>query len=120
MDKAGEWQKKTEWHDVVVWNKNAQRAEKILKKGMMVYVEGKLTHRKWQDDQGNNRYTTEVVANSYRLLEKRERTDQISGGSFPSQSDATPQLNTTTNTTTNNSADNNNTVAPTVEDDLPF
>ncbi len=108
MDKAGEWQKKTEWHDIVVWNKNAERAEKILKKGMMVYVEGKLTHRKWQDDQGNNRYTTEVVANSYRLLEKRDRPDQIAGGSFPSPTDATPQTNT------------NNTTSPPADDDLPF
>lgn len=113
MDKAGEWQKKTEWHDVVVWNKNAERAEKLLKKGMMVYVEGKLTHRKWQDDQGNNRYTTEVVANTYRLLERREnRNESISGGSFPTQ-DATPQSNTNTN-------NNNATQAPAMDDDLPF
>ena len=111
MDKAGEWQKKTEWHDVVVWNKNAERAEKNLKKGMMVYIEGKLTHRKWQDDQGNNRYTTEVVANTYRMLERRERTDAISGGSFP-EPNAINQSNTTTN--------NNPPSAPAMDDDLPF
>ncbi len=72
-DKAGEWQKKTEWHDIVAWNKEAERAEKYFKKGMMVYVEGKLTHRKWKDDQGNNRYTTEVVSKVSRSLERREQ-----------------------------------------------
>jgi single-strand DNA-binding protein len=117
LDKAGEWQTNTEWHDVVVWNRSATRAEKQLKKGMMVYVEGKLTHRKWQDDQGNNRYNTEVVAAVFRVLEKRERTD---GGfnNLPGQ-DAAPPIsnNNTSNTNTPSSA-----AEPTekMEDDLPF
>jgi single-strand DNA-binding protein len=83
-DKSGEWQKKTEWHDVVCWRHLAERAEKILKKGNLVYVEGKITHRKWQDKEGNDRYTTEVVANVLRSLEKREPVSSGYSDNFPS------------------------------------
>jgi len=111
LDKSGEWQKKTEWHDVVVWNKNAERAEKQLSKGQMVYIEGKLTHRKWQDEQGNNRYNTEVVAQTFRLLERRERNEAIeSAGNFPSQQNAPANSGGTTPPVANESMD----------DDLPF
>lgn len=111
-DKSGEWQTKTEWHDVVVWNKSAERAEKSLKKGMMVFVEGKLTHRKWQDDQGNNRYTTEVVSNVFRILEKRNPTMDGGNNSLPT-ADQMPAAKPMQNTNTNTSA-------PAVDDDLPF
>ena len=84
-DKSGEWHKKTEWHDIVCWRHLAERAEKILKKGHLVYIEGKITHRKWQDKEGNDRYTTEVVANVLRSLEKRDPNTVSSGYSdnFP-------------------------------------
>ena len=71
-DKKGDWQTVTEWHNIVCWRQLAERAEKQLKKGNQVYVEGKLTHRKYQDKDGNDRYVTEVVANTIRILEKRE------------------------------------------------
>ena len=74
QDKNGEWQTLTEWHNVVAWKNLAERAERQLKKGMMVYVEGKLSTRKWQDRDGNDRYSTDVVANTFRLLERRERS----------------------------------------------
>ncbi|MDX1409573.1 MAG: single-stranded DNA-binding protein, partial [Saprospiraceae bacterium] len=64
-DKSGEWQKITEWHDVVAWRALAERAEKQLQKGSLVYVEGKITHRKWQDRDGNDRWSTEIVANTF-------------------------------------------------------
>lgn len=70
-DKSGEWQEQTEWHDVVVWRSLAERAQEYLKKGTLVYLEGKLTHRKWQDKDGNPRKTTEVVANYFRMLSSR-------------------------------------------------
>ena len=60
-DKAGEWQNQTEWHDIVLWRQLAERAERDLKKGMLVFVEGKLTHRKYQDKEGNDRYITEIA-----------------------------------------------------------
>ena len=71
-DKKGDWQTQTEWHDVVCWRNLAERAEKQLKKGSQIYLEGKLTHRKYQDKDGNDRYVTEVVANTIRILDRRE------------------------------------------------
>jgi len=71
-DREGNWQTNTEWHDIVVWRSLAERAERDVRKGTMLYLEGKLTHRKWQDKDGNNRYTTEVVANFFRILNRRE------------------------------------------------
>lgn len=87
-DKSGAWQTLTEWHDVVVWRSLAERAEAQLKKGMQVYIEGKLTHRSWQDQDGNSRKTTEVVANSFRLLGKRDGDKSYEGGdNVPSEAD---------------------------------
>ena len=71
-DKSGEWQTLTEWHNIVLWRSLAERAERELKKGNMVYIDGKLTTRKWSDKDGQDRYSTEVVANTYRLLDRRE------------------------------------------------
>ena len=70
-DKNGEWQTQTEWHSIVAWRNLAERVERDLKKGKLIYVEGKLTHRKYQDKDGNDRYITEVLANVIRLLERR-------------------------------------------------
>ena len=74
-DRNGEWQKKTEWHNIVLWGNLAERAEKYLHKGSTIYVEGKLSTRKWQDENGNDRYTTEVTGLTYKILDKRENTD---------------------------------------------
>jgi single-strand DNA-binding protein len=71
-DKSGNWQTQTEWHDVVVWRNLAERAEKQLKKGSQIYLEGKLTHRKYQDKDGHDRYVTEIVANTIRILDRRD------------------------------------------------
>ena len=108
-DQSGEWQTRTEWHDVVVWRGLAERAERDLKKGNMVFVEGKLTHRKWQDKDGNNRYTTEVLANVVRKLDRSDRPD--GGGGFPSLEDM-PSTGAATTTTTSAPAEE--------DDDLPF
>ena len=64
---SGERREKTEWHNVVIFNDNlAKVAEQYLKKGMKVYVEGQLQTRKWQDQTGNDRYTTEIVLQKFR------------------------------------------------------
>ena len=81
-DKKGEWQTATEWHDVVAWRALAERAEKQLKKGSQVFVEGKLTHRKYQDKDGHDKYVTEVVANSFRVLDRKDSTPGGHGGDF--------------------------------------
>lgn len=71
-DKDGNWQTQTEWHNVVVWRELAERAEKLLKKGMQVYVDGKISYRKFAGQDGQDRYVTDIVANQFRILEKRE------------------------------------------------
>ena len=71
-DKAGEWQSNTEWHNVVAWRYAADAAERSLKKGSLVYIEGKVTTRKWQDKDGNDRYSTDIVAQVLKPLDKKE------------------------------------------------
>lgn len=69
-DKTDQWVEQTEWHQVVTWRDLAKRAGDQLKKGMLIYVEGKLTYRTWKDTDGKEQKTTEIVANSYRILNK--------------------------------------------------
>ncbi|WDN91043.1 single-strand DNA-binding protein (plasmid) [Desulfosarcina sp. BuS5] len=67
-NKEGDQQEQVEWHRIVVFGNLAEICEKYLKKGKQVYIEGRIQTRKWQDDDGNNRYTTEVVANQMKML----------------------------------------------------
>lgn len=71
-DKDGNWQKQTEWHNVIAWRELAERADKMLKKGHLVFVEGKISYRKYQDKDGVEKYITDIVASNLRTLEKRE------------------------------------------------
>lgn len=70
-DKSGEWQERTEWHNVALFGRMGEVAGEYLRKGSQVYVEGRLRTRKWQDKQGNDRYTTEIVANDMQMLGSR-------------------------------------------------
>jgi single-strand DNA-binding protein len=81
-DKSGEWQKITEWHNVVMWRDLAERAEAQIKKGSLVYIEGKLSTRKYTGSDNVERYATDVVASLFRLLEKKEGGEN-SAHSFP-------------------------------------
>lgn len=71
-DKNGEKQEKTEWHRVAFFGKLAEIAGEYLKKGSQVYVEGRLQTRKWQDKDGQDRYTTEIVADRMQMLGSRQ------------------------------------------------
>lgn len=78
-DKSGSKVEKTEWHNITMWGKLAEIAGEYLEKGKTVYLEGKLATRKWQDKDGNDRYTTEIVADKMQMLSgKREREPQES------------------------------------------
>jgi single-strand DNA-binding protein len=71
-DKNGEMQEKTEWHRVAFFGKLAEIAGEYLKKGSQVYVEGRLQTRKWQDKEGQDKYTTEIVADRMQMLGSRQ------------------------------------------------
>lgn len=70
-NRDGEKIEQTEWHNVVCWRSLAEIAEKILRKGSQLYVEGKLQTRSWEDKEGNRRYITEVVADNFTVLANR-------------------------------------------------
>ncbi|WNL42155.1 single-stranded DNA-binding protein [Halomonas sp. PAMB 3264] len=80
---SGQRQERTEWHRVVLFNKTAEIAQQYLKKGSKVYVEGRLQTRKWQDQNGQDRYSTEIVANDMQMLDSRGGDFQ--GGGAPQQ-----------------------------------
>jgi single-strand DNA-binding protein len=79
---TGEQKERTEWHSIAMFGKLAEIAAEYLRKGSQVYIEGKLRTRKWQDKQGNDRYTTEIVADEMQMLGGR------SGGGAPAMSDS--------------------------------
>ncbi len=85
-DSEGNRQEHTEWHRVVAWGKLAEVCGEYLNKGSKVYIEGKLSTRKWEDPDGNTRYTTEIVAKGLEMLGDR----QDNGGSQPNGSNEPP------------------------------
>ena len=70
-DKEGQFQEKTEWHNIVAWGKQAEICKEYLKKGSSVYVEGRLQHRSYDDKDGNKKYITEIVARSVQMLGRK-------------------------------------------------
>ncbi len=85
---TGEQKERTEWHKVAMFNRLAEIAAEYLRKGSQVYIEGKLRTRKWQDRDGNDRYTTEVIADEMQMLGGRGGGGGMSGG--PSGGDPGP------------------------------
>ena len=84
-NKAGDRVSQTEWHNIVLWRGLAEVAEKYLKKGASVYVEGKIKTRKWEDKEGNTRYNTEILADNMTMLGgKQSQDDSPSLSSTPS------------------------------------
>lgn len=89
-DRNGVKTENTDWHDVVVWRGLAEVTEKYLRKGMKIYVEGKLKKRSWQDKDGNTRYTTEVVADELTILTPRNEMGNT-GRQAPYGNEGTPE-----------------------------
>lgn len=83
---SGEQQERTEWHRVVFFNRLGEIAGEYLKKGAKIYVEGSLRTRKWQGQDGQDRYTTEIVASEMQMLDSRGGSASFDGPSAPSQS----------------------------------
>jgi single-strand DNA-binding protein len=117
-DKAGERQEKTEWHNIVMYRRLAEIAGEYLKKGRPVYLEGRLQTRKWQTKEGQDRYTTEIIADSMQMLGGRDGapTQDSQPSSQPEakdEFDQTPSRN-------NQSGSSNSSSFDEFEDDIPF
>ncbi len=93
-NKSGELVTNTEWHNIVAWRQLSDLAEKYIRKGRQLYVEGKITNRQYDDKDGNKRYISEIVADNIRLLGKKEEVENLrdngpgraSGDSMPAPS----------------------------------
>lgn len=83
--KTGEWEEKTEWHNITLWARLAEIAGEYLSKGKTVYIEGRLQTRKWQDKEGKDRYTTEIVGEKMQMLSSKGE-----GGGGPRQAAPRP------------------------------
>ena len=123
---TGERITQTEWHNIVIWRGMAETAEKYLKKGSQVFIEGKIKTRSWEDQQGKKRYTTEVVADVMQLLD-RPGSNPGGSGSNESQSMSTSKPSASSLDNAHAAEKENNpstqdkpvTAAPSA-DDLPF
>ena len=132
-DQQGEWQEETEWFRVVVWRERAERAAEQLRKGHKVYVEGRIQTRQWEDQSGNKRYTTELIADRVTSLERRDREGEppfpgeapggFSGGSGSTASSGTGS-GPASSSGSNSAGSGQGSAGPTTSaedyDDLPF
>ncbi|MDP2170356.1 MAG: single-stranded DNA-binding protein [Rhodocyclaceae bacterium] len=113
---SGEKKEATEWHRVAMFRRLAEISGQYLKKGSQVYVEGALKTRKWQDKDGNDRYTTEIIADEMKMLGKREGMGDAppreSGGGRPAARQAAQNAPASNGNTGGGFGD--------VEDDIPF
>ena len=118
-DKAsGEMKEATEWHKIAFFGRLAEIAGEYLKKGRPVYVEGKLRTRKWQDKDGQDRYTTEVIGDVMQMLGSREGMGGGTGGDFDAGEDARAPARSSSASSSRSAKP-----APSVaemDDDIPF
>jgi single-strand DNA-binding protein len=110
-DKSGNKQEKTEWHNIVVWRGLAEVAEKYLKKGQSVFIEGKIRTNQYQDKEGVQRYSTEIVADSMTMLGGKGDSNNNGDSNYQSSSPAASG---------NSSASNASSFQNDEPDDLPF
>jgi len=88
-DKSGQKQEATEWHRVVVWGKQAEIVGQYLTKGRQVFIEGRIRTRQWQDQTGQKRFTTEIVAQNVQMLGGRgDRPPEETGATVPAEEHA--------------------------------
>jgi len=97
-NKNGDKVVQTEWHNVVLWRKLAEVVEKYVAKGDLLYIEGKIRTRSWEDKDGNKRYSTEVYANNMNMLGSRKDTEtksEIKDDKVPDKQNDMPDINDT-------------------------
>ena len=90
-DASGNWVDHTEWHNIVTFGKTAENCSNFLKKGRQAFIEGRIQTRKWQDKEGKDRYTTEIIASTVQFVGTREGKGAASG---PSLSDSIEEAST--------------------------
>ena len=127
-DRNNELKETTEWHNIVCWRALAELADKYIRKGTQIYVEGKIRTRSWEDQSGQKRYTTEILADSIQLLGRKADNPSGQGGSSytqstPYQSQQSPyqsQPTPSNNQASTNTNDDMPFAGGSDEDDLPF
>ena len=88
-DRNGETRENTEWHNIVAWRNTADVVEKFVRKGTQLYIEGRIRTRSWDDQNGNKRYTTEIMADTLQLLGKKsDNPSEVPAAAQPSYSPA--------------------------------
>jgi single-strand DNA-binding protein len=93
---SGEWQDITDWHTIVMWGPMADRGEKDIKKGNLIYVEGKIRTRSWEDKEGHKRYATEIIAEYYQNLSPKDNYSKETKSDHSSEDDVNlNELNST-------------------------
>lgn len=108
-DNSGEWQERTEWHRVVAWSRLAEICQEYLKKGSLVYFEGALQTRSWEDKEGQKRYTTEIKAFSMQMLDSKG-----------SQAGSEKSMASASSNGPSDDGANYDTASDNQDDDLPF
>ncbi|TMH03436.1 MAG: single-stranded DNA-binding protein [Betaproteobacteria bacterium] len=114
-DKSGEKQERTEWHRVAFFGKLAEIAGEYLKKGSQVYVEGRLQTRKWQDKEGQDKYTTEIIADRMQMLGSRSGSG---GGDAPERATSTAGASASASSRSGGAPAKKN--VDDLDDDIPF
>ena len=89
-DRSGETRENTEWHNIVAWRGNADVAERFIRKGTQIYVEGRIRTRSWDDQTGNKRYTTEIIVDNLQLLGKKSDNPGAQPGGYQAPSYSQP------------------------------
>ncbi len=115
-NKNGELVTSTEWHNIVLWRRLAEIAEKYVKKGSQLYIEGRIRTRSWDDRDGNKRYTTEIVGDNMQMLGKP--SSDYSASPDDQERSVTPSENT--NNSSENTSNENLSENQGSSDDLPF
>jgi single-strand DNA-binding protein len=135
-NRDGEKVTNTEWHNIVLWRGLAEIAERYVKKGTQLYIEGRIRTRSWDDKEGNKRYTTEIIADNMQMLGRKpddlaqqdKQTQRTSSGTVADESaqqdkkapQPTPDINHTVGEAPGDSEYTGSVTKPDESDDLPF
>ena len=116
-DKSGERQKRTEWHRIVIWAKQAEIAQQYLKKGAQIYLEGRIQSREWTDKENQKRTSYEIVATNFRMLGSKSDS---TGSSYRSNSAAAGSADFDADATSHAPAEHEPSGPEVTDEDIPF